>query len=287
MKTAGIVCDLSYQRSLLIENYYRIVSNLFENTVIVNSSDDLSNIDILFIGNEHFGPHRNIWFNDRFISECHEQYNKRGMRTVVICGEKIFNTPYPICKPMQEAIWSIPGCIQYAFDVEDAITLNRPVFGYPMSKYYHQFFPTNTNRLDKCLFIGQYTSESYSERRVVLDNINQYIETDIHCDVPNSWKEYLETYSQYKYALCPISNANNGFPTRFYEALLVGCIPIMQVRKNTLDFYREEGTIEEAVFFTDVHELKDKLPSVHSVCHSNIVGEDRLRDMLKDDNIII
>ena len=277
----GIICERSYQRSLLIENYYYIIKNLYGNVREVKTIEDLSSIDLLFIGNEHFGYHRNIWFNGDFLNKCNAQKTK----VVIIGGEKILNTHYPECASMQNAIEGLIDHHQYVWDVEDAKLMNKKIIGYPMSRHYKQFFDCSKKN-NKCLFIGQYTSSVYEERRHVLNKIHDYVETDIMTDLPNTWQEYLSIYSKYKYSLCPISTYSNGIPTRFYEALLTNCIPILQVREDTLKYYPDEAAVPEAIFFHNVEELKEKIANhKYQRCETQIWGEDKFKKLFKEDGI--
>lgn len=277
----GIICDLSYTRSLLIENYYHSIKNIYGDAKLIKGVDDLLDIDILFIGNDHFLHHKNIWLNDLFIDTC----NKKNIKVVIIGGEKIFNTHYEWNVLLQNSLSKFNNIHQYVWDVEDSIILNKKIIGYPISKHYSQFFQ-NTKKNNKCLFIGQYKAEPYAERRKVLDNIQKYIETDIMTDVPGNWKEYLNLYSEYKYALCPFSTYSNGIPTRFYEALLTNCIPILQVRSNTLNYYPEEASIPECIFFEDVEELQYKIgKNEYSYCKSKLWAEDKMIKLFKEDGI--
>ncbi len=277
----GIICERSYQRSLLIENYYYVIKNIYGDVKHVKDINDLNEIDILFIGNEHFGFHRNIWFNGDFLNRC----NDLKIKVVIIGGEKILNTHYPECILMQQAIESIKDHHQYVWDVDDAIAMNKKIIGYPMSKHYKQFFNC-TEKNNKCLFIGQYTHPVYKERQHVLDKVKNYVDTVIMTDLPNNWQDYLNIYCGYKYSLCPISTYSNGIPTRFYEALLTNCIPILQVRKNTLEFYKEESQVKEAIFFEDVDELQEKIKNhPYERCETQIWGEDKMKKLFKEDGI--
>lgn len=277
----GIICERSYQRSLLIENYYYIIKNLYNDVKEIKNIEDLSGVDLLFIGNEHFGYHRNIWFNHEFLQKCNSQKTK----VVIIGGEKILNTHYPECALMQSAIESLNDHHQYVWDVEDAKIMNKKIIGYPMSKYYKQFFNCSEKN-NKCLFIGQYTHPVYKERQHVLNQIHNYVETDIMTELPNNWQEYLSIYCKYKYSLCPISTYSNGIPTRFYEALLTNCIPILQVREDTLKYYQDEASVPEAIFFHNVEELKEKiLNHKYERCETQIWGEDKFKKLFKEDGI--
>lgn len=279
----GIVCDRSYTRSLLIENYYHIIKNVYGDVKEIHSPSDLKNINLLFIGNEHFIEHRKVWFNREFVDKC----NEYDIHVVFITGEKILNTSYPIIEEIQNAIASIKKHNQYVLDVDDAIKMNKKIIGYPMSKYYQQFFNCSEKN-NKCLFIGQYQAPIYEERRHVLNNINKYVETDIMTNLPNSWKEYLNIYCQYKYSLCPISTNMDGIPTRFYEALLTNCIPILQVRKNTLEHYKEEASVKEAIFFENVDELKEKISNhKYNICETKLWGEDIFKKIFKEDGVFV
>jgi hypothetical protein len=277
----GIVCDRTYQRSLLIENYYYAIKNLYNDVKIVNNDGDLDGIQILFLPNEHFIPHREIWWKPNFIAKC----NDNDILVVIIGGEKILNTHYEHNTQMQKSIETFKKYHQYVWDVDDAKILGRRIIGYPMSKHYSKMF-NSENKQNKCLFIGQYEHSSYSERKHVLSKINDYIPTDVMSNLNINWMEYLNMYSQYKFSLCPISTYSNGIPTRFYEALLTKCIPILQVRDNTLDYYPEEAKIPECIFFENVEELEEKIKNhKYNICKSELWAEDKMKKMFKEDGI--
>lgn len=277
----GIVCDRSYQRSLLIENYYYAIKNIYGAVKIVNNANDLDGVDLLFIGNDHFIPHRDVWWNGYFLDKC----NSNNIFVVVIGGEKILNTDYPHNIELQKSIESLNKHHQYVWDVNDAKILNKRIIGYPMSRHYADLFKCKSKE-NKCLFIGQYDHNFYAERRHVLDNINKYIPTDIKSNLNNSWKEYLDMYCGYKYSLCPLSTNSNGIPTRFYEALLTDCIPLLQVRDDTLEYYPEESKIPECIFFKNVEELEHKLKNhPYEYCESKLWAEDKMKKMFKEDGI--
>jgi hypothetical protein len=277
----GIICERSYQRSLLIENYFYIIKNLYNNLKEIKNLEDLTDINLLFIGNDHFGYHTNIWLNEDFLQKC----NNKKIKVVIIGGEKILNTHYAHNARIQKSIEKLNDYHQYVWDVEDSKIMNKKIIGYPISKHYEQFFKCSEKN-NKCLFIGRYDNSDYKERFHVLNEINKYVETDIMTNISNNWQDYLNMYCQYKYSLCPLSTYSNGIPTRFYEALLTNCIPILQVKEDTLDYYPDEAAIPEAIFFKNVEELKEKIANhKYSKCESKLWGEDKYKKLFIEDGI--
>jgi hypothetical protein len=278
----GVVCDLSYTRSMSAARNYHAISNLFRDVRIVLNSDTLGGLDILFIPDPFFHPHKIVWNNTEFINKC----NQLGLKVVVAYGEKIKDSPYPEAFRLFETVKSFNNLTYYLWDVDDSLYFNRKIIRYCPSKFYAGKVEKRNN-LDKCIFVGQINTPHYAERRDVLNTINNYIETDVVSHTNGDWKDYLDLYSNYKYSLCPISGNYNGLSLRFYESLLAGCIPIQQVRKNTLKVYSKESEFNDCIFFEKVEEIPEKLESLKVEKPTNMVWlEDELVELLKEDNVL-
>lgn len=281
-KKVGIICNMSQNRSINMSRCYHAVKNLFLDVSLVNSKEDLKNINLLFISDPFFMPHRHIWMNEEFINYC----NINKIQVVVFFGEKILNSVFHDTHYIFNMSLSFQNLKYYVWDVDDSIQLNKKVLRYCISKYYENKIQI-PEKINKCLFIGQINTPHYEERRQSLSKINDYIETDILENFNGDWKDYLNLYSKYKFSFCPISGNYNGLALRFYEALLVGSIPIQQVRKNTLDVYSKESSFDDCIFFENIEELSRKLKLIDKTQSKNKIWlEDELEKLLLEDEVI-
>lgn len=283
MPNVGIVCYLPYKRSIVISIYYHAIKNLYGDVRIVEKPSDLEGLDMVFIGNDHFGHHTLVWDNDDFINRC----NNNNIHLIIIGAEKIKNTIYP----HNDRLWDKANCVKnlkyYLWDVEDVKLLNREILGYAASIHYKDCVNTSDKK-NKCLFVGQFDQPQYAERRRTLGIINKYIQTDIITNFQGDWKEYLQLYAGYKYALCPISGTSNSIPFRFYEAMLVDTIPILQVRSDTLQYHPDEASLPDCIYFQKPEELANILPNFkYERCNSKLWLEDKIRNKLKKDGIFV
>lgn len=284
----GIVCDLSYTRSLVISNYYHTIKNLYGDVIIVKEAKDLVGLDMVFIGNDHFAAHREIWTSSWFVFMC----NKLKIKVIFLSCEKIVNSCYSSdVDHIQKTIASINDSKQYVWDADDSVLLDKKLIGFSISKYYKNKITIPQEKQNKCVFVGQYHAPEYEDRRKILQEINKVIETDIITNFQGSWKEYLEIFAKYRYVLSPLSGISNSFPCRFYEALLVKSIPIHQVRSmDTLKYYSTEAGLHDCVYFTTAEDLKPKLSSFTETTSSSIDKlwfEDKLRNLLNEDGIFV
>jgi len=265
-----------------MSRYYHAIKNLFTSVKLVCNPRDLEGIDILFIPDPHFHPHKMVWNNSAFISKC----NLLGVKVVASYGEKILNSIYSEATILFEAILSFNNITYYLWDVDDSLHFNRKVVRYCPSKFYADKVKSH-KKLNKCIFVGKIQTPHYSERREVLKSINRYVETDIVENLDGDWQDYLNLYSTYKYSLCPISGDGNGLAFRFYESLLAGCIPIQQVRDNTLEIYSRESKFNDCVFFKRVEDLSGMLEKLSIESSTSRVWlEDELLELLKEDGIL-
>lgn len=261
---------------------YHCINNLFSDVKIVSNESQLSDIEILFVADPFFGGHKFIWSNKNFINTC----NNNNIKVIMFFGEKILNSVFHDTLHLFNVSHEYKNMIYYLWDVDDSKQLGREILRYCSSKHYKNIIP-KTNKINKCIFIGQINTPHYSERREALSKINNYIETDILENFNGGWQDYLELYSKYRFSFCPISGNYNGLALRFYEALLVGCIPIQQIRDNTLEVYEKESKFDDCIFFKQVEDLENKLKNFDKVeSSSELWLEDELEALLKKDNII-
>jgi hypothetical protein len=246
----GIVCDLTYHRSIALSTYYHALKNLYGDLLLIQKPTDLNEVKVVFICNEHFIPHRSIWLQPWFLDIC----NRNKIKVIVISGETLKNN-------IQSYVEQFNDLHQYVWDVNDCIIMERKRINYGVSWHYKNIVDRTKKKNNKCVFIGQMPPH-YKLRIALIEKIHKYIDIDvITTGVGDNWEDYMNVLSQYRFVLSPISGASNGIPLRFYESLLAGCIPIQQVMENTLSFYKHEANLVDAIYFQDVEELPDKLQS--------------------------
>lgn len=286
----GIICYMDWNRSIVIENYYYAIKNLYGDVKLINQPSDANGLDMIFIGNDHFGHHVLVWNTNEFINIC----NNQNIKVIVIGGEKVYNTVWKHNVPQFEKIIKIKDIKYYMWDVEDHKLTNRKMLGYAVSSHYKNCVNTE-NKINKCIFIGQTLEKHYQDRRDALNKIGKYIDIDIisskdyyKINVKENWKDYMQTIANYKFVFCPRSGTSNAIPFRFYEGLLTNTIPILQVHSDTLDHHPEEAAIKDCIFFEQVEELKDKLANFnYDRCTSNIWFEDKIKRVLTEDGIYV
>jgi hypothetical protein len=246
---AGVICDLSYKRSISMSNYYHAVGNIFDSVKLINSCSDLDNIDLVFVGNDHFEPHKQIWLNDNFITEC----NNRNIKFCVYTAENILSPVYPHNIQIQRSLERFNNLYQRVIDPDDAIALNKKIARCMCSRYYKDAIAVPAVKLDKCVFIGG----MYDRRRALIDELRQIISIDVVDRHIESWEEYMSIMSNYRFVLSPHSFNANSFHLKFYEALMVDSIPIHQVFDNTLEYYPTEAKYDDALYFKTGSEVPE------------------------------
>jgi len=276
----GIICDLSYAYSMCFQNYYYSVNNIFSSVKIINSIDDINDIDIIFIGNDHYKKHLDVWCQNSFI----EKVNKLNIKMVVFTAETILSSCFPHNEVIQKKLERFNNLYQYVIDINDMIKLNKMQMRGLVTKNVKGFFH-NDKKIDGCVFIGKYKENEYVERRKILDNINKFIPVTI-IDRINNWHDYMNTMAKYRFVLSPISNGN-FFALRFYEILAVGSIPIHQVLENTLSYYPIEAEFDDCIYFQNLMELKEKVLGCKlEKSHSEIWMESHIQEILEKDKIL-
>lgn len=286
----GLICSLKWERSIVIEIYYRALKNIYGSIKLIETPSDAHGMDMIFIGNDHFQDHVLIWNTDLFIKICNEE----NIKVVVIAAEKIKNTVYPMADVLLDKINKINNLIHYMWDIEDVKILNKKILGYAASKYYENCVDSS-KKINKCIFIGQISVRHYNDRREALSKIGNYIDIDIISSkdyhkhhIKENWRDYLQKIAQYRFAFCPRSGTSNAIPFRFYESLLTDTIPILQVQNNTMNYHQEELNLKDVIFFEKIEELSDKLKNFpYERCKSKIWFEDKLIKIFKEDNIYL
>lgn len=281
MNVVGIICDLEYSRHHLFRSYYYSVKNLYGLPKRVKGIEDLQGLRLLFIGDDHYGPHKEIWQGKGFIEEC----NKRSIHVVVMTNERIMDAFFPWNKEIFIHLRKFNHLTQYVNDVDDCTKLGLKLNRQAMSRSLAPInsFPEKKNRM---VFVGNVKCGSYQERVMVLKEIQKVMEVDIIAATIPTWEDYMKTIAGYRFVFSPIGNGN-FFPMRFYEALAVGSIPVHQVRNNTLQYYDLERGFDDCIYFEEPNELKEKIRNFTlSTSHNVLWMEDNLEIRLKEDNLL-
>ena len=272
---AGIICDLQYSRHILFKNYFYAIRSLYEEVQLVNLSEDLEGIEILFIGDDHYYIHKMILTQPRFIEKC----NSDNIKVVIFTTEKIFNSAFAWNEDNYKILQGIKNLQHFTSDVDDCIKLGTVLNRMLISKHFKQLY---TQKKDKVAFIGSTGCDSYKERREIIKSLKILIPIDIISPTIDSWEKYITTLSQYRFVLSPAGN-NNAFTLRFYEILLAGSIPIQQVKDNTLKYYDIEAGFDDCIYFQDVNEVPGKIDNcTMKYSHNQIWLEDYLKNILND-----
>lgn len=282
MKGVGIICDFDYSRHHLFKSYFYSINNLYGKPHIIKSIDDLQYpMDLLFIGDDHYGPHKAIWRNDRFVDEC----NRLKINVIALTNERILDSFFPWNKEDFIFLRKFDNLTHYANDVDDCIKLGLKINRQAMSRSLQSlgFTPEKKNKM---VFIGNTNCKSYQERKMVLNEVKKYIDIDIIASTIPTWEEYMNVIAGYRFVLSPIGNGN-FFPMRFYETLAVGSIPVHQVRDNTLSYYKIEAGFDDCIFFKETTELKEKIKNFAILeSHNRLWMEDNLEVLLRKDYLL-
>jgi len=234
----GILCqdDINVVGHSLFKNYKLALSNYFQSVLQpINSIEDLNNLDLLIIVDEHYIPHKQVWQNDAFINAI----NKLNIKVLIFNFEKIFNSQFPWNISIQHYVEKINRRLQIVSDVKDAKILNTSIIN-------KQFLSRDTileepidNKIDEILFVGQ-INEYYPTRREILNGIQQINSKVrvIQSDRRYNYKEFLNLINQSKYILNPLGTGE-FINLRFYEALNLGCTVIQQYTDEMEKWYPE------------------------------------------------
>ena len=247
----GIICQEDLPGHSLFLNFKLALKNYFAcEFTNVKSVYDLNGLTTLFIVDEHFGPHVDIWKNLYFIDTA----NRQNIKVVVFNFEKIYSSQFPWNVDHQNTLKKFNNLIQFVTDIDDAKILNSNVIN-------KQFLSKDTvlvnikEKNNKVVFIGQ-VNQWYPTRQKI---INEFKSLNIPFDVivtdrKLSYNEFLEKLNEYKFVLNPLGTGN-FLNLRFYEALKLGCIPIQQVTSSMKSFYTKE--LSHCISFENISDLKN------------------------------
>lgn len=282
MNTVGIICDLNYMRHPQFRSYYYSLETLIGHPKVIHHIDDLEGLDLLVVGDDHYSEHKVVLHQPGFIERC----NELDLPVLVMTTERIMESFFPWNIKNYEKIQTIKHLIHYTADVDDCEKLGIGLHRISISKRFKNLYKRDDKK-DGAIFIGQTRCDqgSYVSRKKLLIELEKEIGLTIVDYGISCWEEYMRLLGKFRFVVSPLGNGN-FFPTRFYEALAVGSIPIQQVRENTLSLYDVERDFRDCIFFRTVDELKEKL----DVCgiltsHNEFWAEDNLQLILKENHL--
>lgn len=280
----GVLTNIEYDKHWIFKNYYYSLINVLgnENVKRVQSVHDLSEIDVLFIGDDHFIPNKEIWMTNEFIEKC----NTLNIKVFIFNNEKIFKSAFPWNEDIQREVGRFSNLIQFVYDVDDSNILNTQVNKTYMSKYFLDKIEVNNSpKKDKIVFFGATEGHSYESRRNFLNDIKKYIDVDIiQSSGSVSMSDYMNTISSYKYVLSPLGNGN-FVPMRYYESLFVNSIPLQQSTDNIINKFQNEIVNNRGIFFKDIDDLIEKIKTPLTLNNSYYMEDfiiEKVKPMLND-----
>ena len=234
----GILCqdDINVVGHSLFKNYKLALSNYYQSVLQpVNSVEDLNNLDLLIIVDEHYIPHKQVWQNDEFINAI----NKLNIKVLIFNFEKIFNSQFPWNISIQHYVEKINRRLQIVSDVKDAEILNTSIINKQLLSRDTILAEPIGNKIDEILFVGQ-INEYYPTRREILNGIQQINNKVrvIQSDRRYNYDEFLNLINQSRYILNPLGTGE-FINLRFYEALNLGCTVIQQYTEEMEKWYPE------------------------------------------------
>jgi hypothetical protein len=283
--SVGIICDLAYTRHHLFQSYFHAVENLYDDITVIHNVADLKEVDnLLFIGDDHYEPHKQVWMQPEIINYC----NNNGIRVVALTNERILDSHFPWNVEGLKFLRQYNNLTHFANDVDDCEKLGLCLNRTAPSRHFAPELSSTVEKKNKAVFVGRTNCKSYIERQGIMRKIGGIIDIDIITTKSGiaTWKEYVETIAGYRFIFSPIGNGN-FFPMRFYEALAVGSIPIHQVRNNTLKYYDIESKFDDCIFFEDISELGKKIHNCTIQRSHNVLWmEDNLVEQLTKSKLL-
>ena len=245
----GLICEdqlvdhsLFLSFKLAIKNHFQI-----DQFHVVRSPSNLSGVKRLFIVDEHFSHHINIWKNIAFIKEV----NLRKIQVIVFNFERIYSAQFPWNLDHQNALLMFENLHQFVSDVSDAKILCKKIINkqYISSELVFNF---ENEKKDRVLFLGQCNQYYPNRANVLADCQKLNLRLDIGISERKmSYTDFLNTLSCYKYILNPLGTGE-FINLRFYETLAVGSIPIQQITPQMRNWY---GEIDQALIFENAAEI--------------------------------
>jgi hypothetical protein len=245
----GLICEDHLVDHSLFLSFKLAIQNHFEiqQFKIIQKLQDLEGVNRLFIVDEHFSYHINIWKNLDFIKAV----NRKKIHVVVFNFEKIYSSQFPWNQDHQKALLLFENLYQLVSDISDAEILDKKL----INKQYissNLSFKFSNGKQDRILFLGQ-CNESYPNRAYVLNECQRLgLPLDIGISGRKlTYEEYLSALSAYRYILNPLGTGE-FINLRFYETLKLGSVPIQQITPKMEKWY---GELEDALVFNDPKDI--------------------------------
>ena len=276
MNRIGIICDLSFTRHYSFITYYYTVRNLYGEPKLIKSTGDLD-IDTLFMGDDHWELHRDVWEKPGFIEEC----NKKNIKVIVFTNERMLNSFFPWNEDIYKNLKRFNNLYHFACDADDMQLTGLPVNRMTLSRSLYNENWRKKEKLNQIVFSGHTDCVigSYDKRKELIGAAKRTLGLKV-LEPVKRWEDYMEELSKYRFVFCPLGNGY-FLTLKFYEALMVGSIPVHQVIDNTLDYYPVERELDDCIFFKDLQELKLEKFNLKS-SHNLIFQEDIISEQLKD-----
>ena len=251
----GIICHDNIEDigHINFDNYRKALKNYFKDSILldITSPEQLQEINLLIIADEHLSQHVDVWKKTQFI----EEINKLNLKVLVLNIEKVYSSQFPWNEDHQKKLETINNLTQLFGDVED-----RKIKGAVLNKHGllsrdQKLKVEKKEKKNRIIFLGQAEGSQYYRRQLVLNEIsNRSTKIPIDINVTNrklTYQEYLQVLSEYKYVLNPLG-CGNFLNLRFYEALSLGCIPIQQVTHEMIPLYKE---LDYSINFVNVNDI--------------------------------
>lgn len=283
MQKVGLICDMNFSRHPQFKSYFYAVEELLGRPVLITNKKQLTDIDLLIVGDDHYDRHKEIFQAPGFIGVC----NGLDIPVIVLTTERILNSYFPWNKTNLKVLKGVQNLFHHTADCDDCEALGTTVHRISISSVFKDKYRTDKKK-NGIVFIGstQCKQGSYDARRKLLEDlIKAGVKIDILDKGVPSWEDYIKTLAEYRFVLSPIGNGN-FLTTRFYETLAVGSIPLQQVTDNMLTHYDIEGKFDDCIFFKTVDDLVAKLSlTTLQTSHNELWTEDNLKIIFKQDNI--
>lgn len=237
--------DIDFVGHSLFKNFRLALKNTVNAEFIeVRSSDDLHDVKTLFIVDEHFGPHVNIWKNDNFINTV----NDKNIKVIVFNFEKIFSLSFPWNVDHQRTLERFKYLEQFVSDVSDAAALNKKVINKQLLSRDTVFnVVPQEEKNNRILFLGQ-VNGFYSTRQQVLNDAqaSEFPVDIVITERKLTYTQFLQKLNAYTFILNPLGTGL-FLNIRFYEALKLNCVPIQQITPAMVNWYKE---LDQSIPFT-------------------------------------
>ena len=230
--------DLNFS---FFENYfYALCCYLNTNLIKVDSIEQLSSIEILFVIDEHFSAHK------EFLTslETMKILNNNQTKVVIFNTEKIFNSYWNHNLDIYKSVLKINNLIYLLSDALDIKKIGTPLVNkqyLSKSTSIKSHIKNSNKKKNEILFFGQLDGSAYNNRRQILNKLLKLSPIPIEIQKSNrllDYSEYLNLISSYKYILNPLG-AGEFLNLRYFETLEVNSIPIQEYSKNMLKFNHE------------------------------------------------